>query len=72
MQQHGRDRDFVGYGRNPPIVQWPQDARVAVSFVVNYEEGAERSLPDGDPSSEAFGEIRYAMPEGTSALSEMY
>jgi peptidoglycan/xylan/chitin deacetylase (PgdA/CDA1 family) len=65
----GRARDFVGYGRTPPRVRWPDGARVAVSLVVNYEEGAERSVPDGDASSEAFGEIRYPMPEGTRDLA---
>ena len=34
-------RDMRGYGRNPPHPEWPDDARVAVQFVINYEEGAE-------------------------------
>jgi putative urate catabolism protein len=46
------DRDFVGYGRNPPRAEWPGGARVAVSFVLNYEEGGERSLLDGDAITE--------------------
>ena len=41
-------RDFVGYGRNVPKVKWPDNARLALSFAVNYEEGAERSVEDGD------------------------
>ena len=41
-------RDFVGYGPNPPAVEWPDGARLAVSVVVNYEEGSEYSLLDGD------------------------
>ncbi len=47
-------RDLVGYGRNPPDAKWPGGARVAVSFVVNYEEGGERSLVHGDKVSEVF------------------
>ncbi len=47
-------RDLVGYGRNPPHPQWPNGARVAVQFVLNYEEGAENSVLDGDPGSEVF------------------
>jgi putative urate catabolism protein len=47
-------RDLVGYGRNPPDPRWPDGARVAVQFVVNYEEGGERCILHGDPESEAF------------------
>lgn len=47
-------RDLVGYGRTPPAVRWPGGARVAVQFVVNYEEGGENSILHGDPASEAF------------------
>ena len=47
-------RDLVGYGRHPPHPQWPNGARVAVQFVLNYEEGAESSVLDGDPGSEVF------------------
>jgi allantoinase len=47
-------RDMVGYGRNPPDPQWPGDAVLAVQFVLNYEEGAENSVLDGDPASETF------------------
>ena len=46
------ERDFVGYGANPPDPQWPGNARLAVNFVVNYEEGSEYSVPDGDGRSE--------------------
>ncbi|HEV2547545.1 MAG TPA: allantoinase PuuE [Stellaceae bacterium] len=45
-------RDFVGYGRNPPDPQWPNGARLALNICVNYEEGSEPSIPDGDASSE--------------------
>jgi putative urate catabolism protein len=47
-------RDLVGYGRNPPHPQWPGQARVALQFVLNYEEGAENSVLHGDPASETF------------------
>jgi len=41
-------RDLKGYGRTPPDPKWPGGARVAVSFVINFEEGAEMSLSSGD------------------------
>ena len=47
-------RDLAGYGRNPPHPRWPGDARIAVQFVVNFEEGGERSILHGDETSEAF------------------
>jgi allantoinase len=49
-----RPRDLVGYGRTRPHAAWPGDARVAVSFVLNYEEGGERSVADGDPHAENY------------------
>ena len=47
-------RDLVGYGRNPPDPRWPGGSRLAVSFVLNYEEGGEQTPLEGDPSSEAY------------------
>ena len=47
-------RDLVGYGGTPPDPRWPGGARVAVQFVINYEEGAENSVLNGDAGSEAF------------------
>ena len=47
-------RDMVGYGKNPPDPQWPGGARVAVQIVMNYEEGSEYSIPDGDGHSEQY------------------
>ncbi|WP_374251692.1 allantoinase PuuE [Xanthobacter sp.] len=56
-------RDLVGYGRTPPHPHWPGDARIAVQFVVNYEEGGENSVLHGDNASEAFlSEIIGAVP----------
>ncbi|WP_179275964.1 allantoinase PuuE [Rhodococcus sp. 06-235-1A] len=45
---------MVGYGRTPPHAQWPGDANIAVQFVLNYEEGAENNVLDGDTKSETF------------------
>lgn len=47
-------RDLIGYGATPPDPRWPGGAKVAVQFVVNYEEGAENSVLNGDKGSEAF------------------
>jgi putative urate catabolism protein len=47
-------RDMVGYGRTPPDPKWPGGAVIAVQFVLNYEEGGENSVLDGDPGSETF------------------
>ena len=45
-------RDLIGYGAHPPDPRWPGGARLAVNFVLNFEEGSEPSVPDGDPASE--------------------
>ena len=56
-------RDMVGYGPRPPHPHWPGDARIALQFVLNYEEGAESSVLDGDSASEVFlSEIIGAQP----------
>ena len=47
-------RDMVGYGEHPPNADWPGGARIAVQFVLNYEEGAERSVLHGDEVAEYF------------------
>ena len=47
-------RDLVGYGASPPGPRWPGGARLAVSFVLNYEEGGERSVLEGDGESESY------------------
>lgn len=66
-------RDFVGYGANPPDPQWPGGARVAVNFVLNYEEGSEPSVQDGEGFSEtnlseAHG--RNQIPRGRDLAAE--
>lgn len=56
-------RDLKGYGRNAPHPHWPGEARIAVQFVVNYEEGGENNILHGDAASEAFlSEIVGAAP----------
>jgi putative urate catabolism protein len=47
-------RDLIGYGNSPPHANWPNQARIAISFVLNYEEGAENSILHGDAASEFF------------------
>jgi putative urate catabolism protein len=47
-------RDLVGYGASPPDPRWPGGSRLALSFVLNYEEGGENTPLEGDPASEAF------------------
>lgn len=47
-------RDLIGYGRDPPHARWPGNARIAVQFVLNYEEGGENSVLHGDVGSEQF------------------
>jgi peptidoglycan/xylan/chitin deacetylase (PgdA/CDA1 family) len=68
----GPNRDFVGYGANPPDPLWPGGARLAVNFVLNVEEGSEPSVPDGDGYTEnrltdstvALGDSRDLAAEG--------
>jgi peptidoglycan/xylan/chitin deacetylase (PgdA/CDA1 family) len=61
-------RDLVGYGRRPPAVGWPDGARVAVSLVLNYEEGSERTMPvDGE--NESLGEVARAVGGGHRDLA---
>lgn len=47
-------RDLVGYGANPPHPRWPGNAKIALQIVLNYEEGSEYSIPDGDDTSEIY------------------
>jgi len=48
-----RPRDFVGYADSPPDIRWPNGARLSVNFVLNYEEGSEYSMQDGDGRTDA-------------------
>jgi hypothetical protein len=47
-------RDMIGYSAEPPHARWPGEARLALQFVINYEEGAENAIFHGDPAAEAF------------------
>lgn len=62
-------RDFVGYGRTPPRAPWPNGARIAISLVVNYEEGSERAIPDGDPVAEDLAESARVQAPGQRDLA---
>ncbi|GGA19969.1 allantoinase PuuE [Neptunicoccus cionae] len=56
-------RNMQGYGPNPPAANWPNNAKIAVQFVMNYEEGGENCLLHGDAASEAFlSEVVGAQP----------
>ena len=60
-------RDFLGYGPNPPDPRWPGGARLALSFVLNYEEGGENTVLNGDRGSEVY---LQEVPGGTPTLGE--
>jgi hypothetical protein len=47
-------RDLIGYGKTPPHPRWPDAARLAINFVINIEEGAERNILQGDAGSENY------------------
>ena len=56
-------RDMIGYGARPPHPRWPDHARLALQFVINYEEGGENNVLHGDAAYEAFlSEIVGAQP----------
>ena len=56
-------RDFIGYGQNPPRVKWPKNARLALTIAVNYEAAGERSIVYGDSGPETYGEFpAYGVP----------
>jgi peptidoglycan/xylan/chitin deacetylase (PgdA/CDA1 family) len=65
------ERDFVGYGSKPPDPRWPRRARLALNFVLNYEEGSEYSMMDGDGVSDAaLAEMAsIAVPRGERDLA---
>ena len=62
------ERDFIGYGKTLPKVEWPNKARVAISLVVNYEEGSEFSYGFGDDRQESYKEYPKELPEGVRDL----
>lgn len=64
-------RDLVGYGRKPPHPQWPGQARVALQFVLNYEEGGENAVLHGDGGSEQFLSEMFNPPSFTERHMSM-
>ncbi len=64
-------RDFLGYAGASPLVRWPNGARVAVSFVVNFEEGAEFAISEGDPLNESVYEVDHRL-EGPDPCIESH
>jgi allantoinase len=68
-------RDLAGYGRNPPHAQWPNGARIAVQFVLNYEEGGENAVLHGDAGSEQFLSEMFnppAFPDRHLSMESIY
>ncbi len=68
-------RDLAGYGRSPPNPQWPGGARIAVQFVLNYEEGGENSVLHGDAGSEQFLSEMFnppAFPDRHLSMESIY
>jgi peptidoglycan/xylan/chitin deacetylase (PgdA/CDA1 family) len=63
-------RDLIGYGGNGPDIIWPNGARLAVSIVVNFEEGAEQQVGDGDPVTERIGEVLSVVDPGTRDMGQ--
>jgi peptidoglycan/xylan/chitin deacetylase (PgdA/CDA1 family) len=71
----GPVRDLVGYGARPPEGSWLNGARLAISLVVNYEEGSERSFAMGDPDQEAlteWGSYPFPATVRNLAMESMY
>ena len=60
-------RDFLGYGANPPDPKWPNGAKLALSFVLNYEEGGENTVLNGDAGSELY---LHEVPGGSPIIAE--
>jgi peptidoglycan/xylan/chitin deacetylase (PgdA/CDA1 family) len=63
-------RDLIGYGGRWPDITWPNGARLAVSVVMNFEEGAEMQVGDGDPSSERIGEVMSVVDPGARDMGQ--
>jgi peptidoglycan/xylan/chitin deacetylase (PgdA/CDA1 family) len=64
------ERDLVGYGGRWPDFAWPDGQRLAVSVVINFEEGAEQQVGDGDPASERIGEVISVVEPGVRDLGQ--
>jgi peptidoglycan/xylan/chitin deacetylase (PgdA/CDA1 family) len=62
------ERNLHGYGRQRPNIIWPNGARVAVSLVINFEEGAELAVEQGDAQTERYGEVQSTLRPGLRDL----
>ncbi|WP_250537246.1 allantoinase PuuE [Caballeronia sp. AZ10_KS36] len=58
------ERDFIGYGATPPNARWPDKARIAINFVMNYEEGSEPSIADGESATETWFTESHGLNSG--------
>jgi peptidoglycan/xylan/chitin deacetylase (PgdA/CDA1 family) len=63
-------RDLIGYGRNGPDITWPNGARLAISLVINFEEGAELQVADGDNATERIGEVLSVVEPGAPDMGQ--
>jgi putative urate catabolism protein len=75
MTHDNYPRDLIGYGAHPPLARWPGGARIALQFVLNYEEGGENNVLHGDAGSEQFlSEIigAAAYPERHMSMEGVY
>ena len=73
--QRNYPRDLIGHGRNPPHARWPGGARIAVQFVLNYEEGGENCVLHGDAGSEQFLSEMFnppAYPDRHMSMESIY
>lgn len=70
MSSDAEPRDLIGYGSTPPSITWPNGARVAVSVVINFEEGAELQVGDGDSVSERVGEVISVVEPGKRDMGQ--
>ena len=69
----GPPRDLVGYGENPPVVRWTNDAKVAIQIVINYEEGSEKTFAMGDGVNDGLYELPFAVDDQRDlAVESMY
>jgi peptidoglycan/xylan/chitin deacetylase (PgdA/CDA1 family) len=66
----GAGRDLTGYDGLPPQVRWPNNAKLAVSIAINFEEGAENSIEAGDDTAERIGEVTTVVPPGVRDLGQ--
>ncbi|MGY8524972.1 allantoinase PuuE [Paracidovorax citrulli] len=75
MTNNDYPRDLIGYGKEPPHARWPNGARIALQFVLNYEEGGENCVLHGDAASEQFlSEIvgAAAYPDRHMSMESVY